>query len=84
MARGPEARLRLRRAIHFVDRLLSPRGGNCYRRALLEVSLDSQAATEPFMFGLKAGGRARSGHVWLGSAMSRDEGAGAYDCVVSV
>lgn len=93
--RSATARVGLRRVIWFVDRLLTPRGGDCYRRALLEVALDPQAAAEPLMIGLRAGGRTRSGHVWLGSATTEApagvpgarlgaEDPAFYDCVVSV
>jgi len=45
-----------------------PDGGNCYRRALLELALDPTAAAEPLVFGLKQGGGSGSGHAWLGDA----------------
>lgn len=57
--RGPIGRARLRRAIGWVDAAF-PRGGNCYRRTLLELGLDAGAAEEPLVFGLDVG---RTGHV---------------------
>jgi hypothetical protein len=62
--RSAADRLQLRRLIHTIDRRL-PGGGNCLRRALVEIALDSAAATEPLHFGLNLGGGAKSGHAWL-------------------
>jgi hypothetical protein len=72
--RSAERRRRFQNVIHGIDRLL-PDGGNCYRRALLELALDRTAAAEPLVFGLKQGGGARSGHAWLGNA----RGSAVYD-----
>ncbi len=58
-ARGPIGRARLRRAIGWVDALY-PTGASCYRRILLELSLDADAAHETIVFGLDIG---RTGHV---------------------
>ena len=58
-ARGPIGRARLRRAIGWVDALF-PTGPSCYRRTLLELSLDGKAARETIVFGLDVG---RTGHV---------------------
>jgi hypothetical protein len=55
---------RLRGVIRFVDRLM-PGGDNCYRRVLLEMAVDADAATKPVVFGLKKGGGLRSGHAWF-------------------
>src|SRR5262249_44384489 len=63
-ARSPRDRARLQRAIAWVDACF-PGGGNCYRRALLEMALDRGAASEPLRMGLKAGGGRGSGHAWL-------------------
>ena len=57
--RGPIGRARLRRAIGWVDAAL-PGGPNCYRRILLELSLDAGAARETVVFGLDVGS---TGHV---------------------
>jgi hypothetical protein len=57
--RGPIGRARLLRAIGWVDAAM-PGGGNCYRRTLLELSLDAGAARETIVFGLDVG---RTGHV---------------------
>jgi hypothetical protein len=68
-------RVRLRRLIGAIDRCL-PDGGNCFRRALLEVGLDPETAQEPIYFGLREHGGPKSGHAWL-----RDdrESGGRYD-----
>jgi hypothetical protein len=57
--RGPIGRARLRRAIGWID-VLHPSGPSCYRRTLLELSLDAKAARETIVFGLNVG---RTGHV---------------------
>lgn len=62
--RSHSERAHLERLIRIVDRLL-PGQANCYRRALLEVSIDPEAARKPFRFGLRHGGGSRSGHAWL-------------------
>jgi hypothetical protein len=68
-ARGPVRsdveRRRLGRIIRVVDACF-PGGGNCYRRALLEIAVDPQAAATPLNLGLRNGGGSRSGHAWLG------------------
>src|SRR5262249_41379125 len=79
-ARAPVARARLRSAIRWVDARFSD-GGNCYRRALLEIALDRDAAAEPFRRGLSIGGGARSGHAWLADRAGRDE---SYDAEVTL
>jgi hypothetical protein len=43
-------------------------GGNCFRRALLEIAVDPDAATEPLRFGLREDGGVGSGHAWLASS----------------
>src|SRR5579863_8668813 len=65
-SRIPEDRLRLRRFIRAIDVRL-PDGGDCYRRALVEMALDPQSATEPLHFGLVRRGGPKSGHAWLDS-----------------
>jgi hypothetical protein len=55
----------LRRAIGIVDRRVE--GGNCYRRALLEMSLDRGAAREVLYLDLQASGERDSGHARLES-----------------
>ena len=74
-ARDSHGRERLRRAIRFVDRCF-PSGPNCYRRVLLEIALDSGAASEPLHFGLQFRGEPKSGHIWLASQTT---GAQRYD-----
>lgn len=63
--RDETGRNRIRRIIARVDRLF-PSGPNCYRRALLEIAVDPEAAKEPLHLGLDRGGQPRSGHAWLG------------------
>jgi hypothetical protein len=58
-----------------------PGGGNCFRRALMQVALDPEAAAAPINLGLRNGGGPRSGHAWLGP---RTEPAGTYDAEFSV
>jgi hypothetical protein len=65
--RSPEGRARLQRAIALWDRILLGEP-SCYRRALLEISLDAGAAEEQLYMGLRIPGGPRSGHAWLGSA----------------
>jgi hypothetical protein len=72
-------RRRLQRAISLVDRCL-PGGGNCVRRALLEMALDGGAAGETFHAGLRSEGGPRSGHAWLASHETRER----YDAVISI
>jgi hypothetical protein len=75
---APE-RERLQRAISLVDRCL-PGGGNCVRRALLEMALDGGAAGEAFLAGLRSEGGPGSGHAWLASHDTREP----YDAVISI
>jgi hypothetical protein len=58
-ARGPVGRARLRRAIGWID-AATPPPYSCYRRTLLELSLDAGAARETLVFGLDVG---KTGHV---------------------
>jgi hypothetical protein len=60
-----------------------PDGGNCFRRALLEMSLDAGAAQERLCLGLKAAGGPRSGHAWL-SSWPDAANAGTYDTVLEM
>jgi hypothetical protein len=78
--RAPEARARLRRAIGAVDALL-PGGANCYRRALLEMSLDRGAAGERLYLDLSASGGRGNGHARLASWP--EDGRG-YDATFSL
>jgi hypothetical protein len=48
-----------------------PGGGNCYRRALLEIALDRGAACEPLLLGFTMREQRLAGHAWL--AGSEDE-----------
>jgi hypothetical protein len=65
--RSQDERVRLRRVIAAVDARL-PGGGNCYRRALLEIAIDPTSAGEPLRMGLRFEGGPRSGHAWLPSS----------------
>ncbi len=56
---------------------LFPGGPNCYRRALLESSLDRGAAEEKIHFALDVG---KTGHAWLDS----DPDGQQFDVVFSV
>lgn len=67
LQRGWSQRLFLQRAIAWLDSHI-PGGTNCYRRVLLELSLDAGAASEPVLIGLNPRGGPRSGHVWLASS----------------
>lgn len=68
--RGPRAQARLRRIIDWVDALV-PGGANCYRRTLLELGLDPEAARATLVFGLDVG---RTGHVAF-----KDRASGTFD-----
>lgn len=70
--RNDEQRERLQRVIRWVDARI-PGGPNCYRRVLLETALDVSAASEQVIFGMRAGGKAKSGHVWLEPWRDGDE-----------
>lgn len=65
-ARPAASRLRLRRAVLAIDARL-PGGANCYRRALLEMSLDGAAAGERLHLDLSLRGPSPAGHVRLES-----------------
>lgn len=78
-ARSPESRRALKRVIAALDRRW-PGGGNCVRRSLAELALDSGAASERFFAGFRAGGGLQSGHAWLESEAPRE----SYDAVVSI
>jgi hypothetical protein len=63
--------------IRLVDRGF-PGGGNCYRRALLEVALDPASALEPLHMAVREHGGPGSGHAWLGEVPDTNE---TYDAV---
>jgi len=73
--RGPVSRRCLRRAIRWVDACLAG-GGNCYRRALLEMALDRGAAQAPLALGFARQGGGLTGHAWV---EGDDPGPGRYD-----
>jgi hypothetical protein len=62
--RSTADRAQLRRVVGAIDRRL-PDGGNCFRRALVEIGLDPETAQEPLYFGLREHGGPKSGHAWL-------------------
>jgi hypothetical protein len=78
-ARSARELAQLERIIRVVERFffVDP---NCYRRALVELALDSGAASKPLMLGFRSAGGPGSGHAWLGPATTQDR----YDAVVSV
>jgi hypothetical protein len=77
--RSFDERRALRTAISIVDRAFIT-GANCVRRSLLEMALDSGAATEAFRAGFRRVGGPRSGHAWLESHGPD----GSYDVVVTI
>jgi hypothetical protein len=76
--RTPAERRRLGQIVSFVD-FCMPGGGNCYRRALLQIAVDPQAADDVLRFGLRAHGGPQSGHAWLEGQPS----GGRYDAEFS-
>jgi hypothetical protein len=79
--RSSVERYRLRQTICAIDSRM-PGGGNCYRRALLEIALDPDAAEQTFSMGLCASGGPRSGHAWLGSNPANAHRR--YDAIISL
>lgn len=77
--RTDRERIQLKRVIAWIDARM-PGGGNCLRRALLEIALDPGAASETLFLGLRADGGAKSGHAWLGA----DGDGRSYDAVISL
>ena len=78
--RSERSRRCLLRAIRWVDRSLAD-GGNCYRRALLAMSLDSHAAAQAFSMGFSVKDRRLSGHAWLEAGEPSTEN---YDFVIQL
>jgi hypothetical protein len=64
LPRDERGRRCLRRAILWVDGAMGD-GGNCYRRSLLEMALDRNAAALPFAMGFSQAGDHLTGHAWL-------------------
>jgi hypothetical protein len=79
--RTPRESARLAKIVRLVDACF-PGGGNCYRRALLEIAIDPHAAAQPLRLGLRSGGGPRSGHAWIG--IDNEAAAGRYDAEFSV
>ncbi len=67
--RSQASRVRLARAISWVDRL-GPGGPNCYRRTLLRLALDPAAAGEAVIFGLDVS--EGNGHSWVSGQETAD------------
>jgi hypothetical protein len=83
-SRDASQRCDLRLVIKCVDRLW-PGRPNCYRRVLLEVSMDGNAAHEPIYFGLNASGAPHSGHAWLSSGDATGPAApSSYDAIIAL
>lgn len=80
-SRDASSRARLGRLIGFVDRHW-PTGPNCYRRVLLEMALDGNAAREALVMGFRADGGTGSGHAWIASQPPPPHER--YDAVISV
>lgn len=78
--RSARGRRCLLRAIRWVDRVF-PDGGNCYRRALLEMALDPHAAARPLALGFSVAGSQLSGHAWV---EQEEPAPGSYDFVIQV
>jgi hypothetical protein len=79
--RDVAGRAALRRAIVVAEAAVIGLRPNCFRRALLEASLDAGAAAEPLLMGFRHGGGRDSGHAWLASEA---QPASGYDAVISV
>lgn len=74
------ARRRLLRAIRWVDGCLSW-SGNCYRKSLLEMSLDRDAVRKAFMMGFSVRSGLMTGHAWLAAESLPDR---EYDFVIQI
>jgi hypothetical protein len=60
-----------RRIARWIDRVL-PGESSCYRRVVLTVLLDPEAARQRIGLGLRRGAAPRSGHVWIGPKDTTD------------
>jgi len=81
--RLPRERRLLQRQISLIDRLWR-KGPNCYRRVLLEISMDRGAADEIVRLGFRGAGGEGSGHAWLGGQIHPDGKPQPYDAIVSI
>jgi hypothetical protein len=68
----------LARVVHWLDHVI-PGGPNCYRRALVLVALDPDAADEPFVLGLNVPNTGPRGHAWVERGDSSSAGAATPD-----
>jgi hypothetical protein len=75
--RSPAERHRLRQVIGWIDSRLP--GGTCYRRALLEISLDRGAAQTSLCLGFNLDGDRVSGHAWVADPV--EDNAGYQACI---
>ncbi len=73
--RSPAGRQRLAQLLYHLDRLLHRRP-NCYRRSLVRLALDRDAAREPFVLGLDLHATGATGHAWVEGT---GEASNAYD-----
>jgi len=66
LPRSPESRKRHESVVYRLDQVIAG-GPNCYRRALVRLALDPEAAEEPFILGLNVppAGSTPSGHAWV-------------------
>jgi hypothetical protein len=82
-SRDDVARQDLRRLIRLVDRM-APGGPNCFRRVLLEIAVDPDAAAAPVGMGFRVSGPGK-GHAWIGTGVEMDEpGFQPYDAIISL
>jgi hypothetical protein len=79
--RSAEQRARLQKIIRILDRLV-PGGQNCFRRVLVETTLDARAAEETIFCGLRVGGHIGSGHAWIGAQPQQTTPTELYDAVL--
>ena len=80
LPRSERSRRCLQRAIRWVDRWFAD-GGNCYRRAMLEMTLDPQAAERPLYMGFSVEDRGLTGHAWLAA---NEPNPDRYDFVIQL
>ena len=81
--RTPHERAGLGRLIGLVDRFWVG-GPNCYRRVLIELATDPEAANATVSLGFAKGGEPRSGHAWMGSGAPPDHPGRSYDAIISI
>lgn len=72
-------RRQTKRVVAWLDRRLFAQP-NCYRRVLLEIALNRQAAGERVMLGFRGAGGTGSGHAWLESDVPPEP----YEAILSI